>query len=127
MYLHGQRRLGTQALRGRAKTLELAFESMPLRTICEKEAQAKHELGDSVAEVLKHRLSDLVAAKSVKDLLAGRPRIGDDRSHIVVDLGESHHLVFKANHPNNPLTSSNDLDWGKVTRVKILRIESNHA
>ncbi len=118
---------GTRALHGRAKTLELAFESMPLRTICEKEANSKQELGDTVAEFLKHRLSDLRAAKSVKDLVAGRPRIGDDQSHIVVDLGESHRLVFKANHTNNPVTSSHDLDWGRITRVKILRIESNNA
>jgi hypothetical protein len=100
---------------------------MPLRTICEKEAQAKHELGDAVAEFLKHRLSDLVAAKSVRDLVAGRPRIGDWQDHMVVDLGDSHRLVFKANHTNNPVTSSDDLDWGRITRVKILRIESNHA
>jgi hypothetical protein len=100
---------------------------MPLRTVCEKEAQAKHELGDTVAEFLKHRLSDLRAAKSVKDLVAGRPRIGDDKSHMVVDLGESHRLVFKANHTNNPLNPSNDLDWDRITRIKILRIESDHA
>ncbi len=110
-----------------AETLELAFESMLLRTICEKDAQAKHELGDTVAEVLKHRLADLVAAKSVADLVAGRPRLGDDPSHMVLDLGENHRLVFKANHTNNPVTSSNDLDWGRVTRVKILRVESSHA
>jgi toxin HigB-1 len=100
---------------------------MLLRTICEKEAQAKHELGDAVAEALKHRLSDLIAAKSVKDLVAGRPRLGDDPSHMVVDLGENHRLVFKANHTNNPVTLSDDLDWGRVSRVKILRIESDHA
>jgi hypothetical protein len=107
--------------------LELAFESMALRTICEKEVEAKRELGDTVAEFLKHLLSDLRAAKSVTDLVAGRPRIGDDQSHMVVDLGESHRLVIKANHTYNPLTSSNDLDWGKVTRVKIMRIESEDA
>jgi hypothetical protein len=111
----------------RAETLELAFESIALRTICEKEAPAKHDLGEAVAELLKHRLSDLVAAKSVKDLVAGRPRTGTDQSCMVVDLGDSHRLIFKANHTNNPVTSSNELDWGKVTRVKILRIERSDA
>lgn len=104
--------------------MELAFESVALRTVCEKESQAKQELGDTVAEFLKHRLSDLVAARTLKDVVAGRPRVGDERSQIVVDLGESHRLVLKANHTDNPVNSSNDLDWGKVTRVKILRIES---
>jgi hypothetical protein len=107
--------------------VELAFESMELRTICQKDAEARQELGDTVAEFLKHRLSDLRAAKSVNDLVAGSPRVGDDPIQFVVDLGDSHRLTFKANHTNNPVTSSNELDWGKVTRVKILRIESNHA
>jgi len=39
--------------------LELAFESKPLRTVCETEVQAKLELeGATVAEILKHRLAD---------------------------------------------------------------------
>jgi hypothetical protein len=58
-------------------SLELAFDSKSLRTTCESERQAKLELGDVVAEVLKHRLADLLAAKSVKDLVAGQPRLLD--------------------------------------------------
>lgn len=107
--------------------MELAFDSMPLRSICESEVQAKHELGDTAAEFLKRRLADLRAAKSANDLVAGRPRIGDDREHIVIDLGDSHRLIFKANHTNNPRTSTDDLDWGMVSRIKILRIEGPYA
>ena len=44
--------------------LELAFESKELRDVCENEAEAKRQLGDSVAEMLKHRLADLNAATS---------------------------------------------------------------
>lgn len=110
-------------------TLELAFDSKSLRTICESEFQADRELGATAAEILKHRLADLRAARSAKDLVAGRPRAvnGPDGEYMVVDLCNGKRLVFAANHTNNPMTEMNHLDWARVTRVKVLRIESDHA
>ena len=107
--------------------MELAFDSKSLRAVCESEAQAKLELGATVTEILMHRLADLRAATSTKDLVAGRPRIGADRQHMIVDLCSGHRLVFKANHTNNPKTETEDVDWERVSRVKILRIESDYA
>jgi proteic killer suppression protein len=108
--------------------LELAFESKSLRTLCESEAHAKRKLGPTVAEVLKHRLADLRAATSVKDLLVGLPRVldGTDHQHMVIDLYDHYRVVFCANHPNNPVAESGKLDWPKVSRIKILRIEGDH-
>lgn len=107
--------------------MELAFDTVLLRTICESEAHAKRELGGEVAEVLKHRLGDLRAATSVADLVAGQPRQleGADRQHMAVNLPSGHRIVFSANHPNNPITETGDVDWHSVSRVKILRIESD--
>lgn len=107
--------------------MELAFDSKSLRTICESEAQARLELGAEVAEVLKHRLADLRAATSTKDLVAGRPRISADRQHMVVDLCDGHRIIFKPNHTKLPKMDSGDIDWARVTRIKLLRIESDHA
>jgi hypothetical protein len=116
------------ATEGRVGTpLELAFESRELRDICESEAEARRHLGDSVAEMLKHRLADLDAASSPKDLLVGQPRLGADTETMVIDLCEGHRLVFTANHPNNPTTPDGKLDWTRVRRIRILRIESEHA
>lgn len=86
------------------------------------------ELGTRVAEVLKRRLADIRAATSGEDLVAGRPREleGTDQ-HMVVDLCDGRRIVFCANHPKNPMTKSGDLDWARVSRVKILRIEKDHG
>ncbi len=46
---------------------------------------------------------------------------------MVVDLQHGNRLVFVANHPTNPMTQTNKLDWAKVTRIRILRIESDHV
>lgn len=106
--------------------MELAFGTKSLRDICESEVHAKSELGPRVAEILKHRLADLRAAASPKDIVVGLLREVDNegRRHMVVDLCDGYRIVFSANHANNPTTKTGDLDWARVSRIKILRIET---
>lgn len=82
-----------------------------------------------MAEILKHRLADLRAATSVKDLVAGQPREldGADRHHMAIELCDGLRLIFCANHSINPITETGDVDWSRVSRIKILRIEGNHG
>lgn len=109
--------------------LELAFSKRSLRHLCENEAKAKRELGASVAQKLRRRLADLRAATCVTDLVAGQPReLENLRSrHIAVDLREGFRIVFCANHNAIPTLESGGVDWAKVSRVKIMRIESDHV
>ena len=95
--------------------------------MCESETEAKRILGDAMAEVLKHRLADLDAATSPKDLLVGRPRPSEDGQTMLIDLCEGHRIVFTANHPYNPIKQGGELDWANVRRIRILRIESHHV
>ena len=105
-------------------TLEIAFDTKPLRTICESEVQANRELDSEVAEILKHRLADLRAATSIMDLITGRPRKldGVKWQQMIINLCDGYGIVFCANHLNNPMTETGDLDWARVSRIKILRI-----
>jgi hypothetical protein len=114
---------------GRIDTLQLAFESTRLRTICEKEDQAKSELPGPVAEILKHRLADLRVAQSPSELVAGRPRVLDGASSqpMIVDLCDGWRMVFSANHLSNPVTEAGNLEWARVSRIKILRIERENG
>jgi hypothetical protein len=109
--------------------VQLAFHSAWLRTICESERNAKDEFGEAVAEALKHRLADMSAATSVNDLVAGRPRIlgGTAPHQMALDLGDNYRIAFTANHTKNPRTETGDLDWKRVSRIKILRIERDHG
>jgi len=95
-----------------------------LRTICERETVARHELGDTIAEELKHRLADLRAATSIDDLLIGNLQKLDepDRQCLAIDLIDEYRLVFCANHPKNPVTESGKVNWRKVSRIKITHI-----
>jgi hypothetical protein len=113
----------------RASAVQLAFHSPWLRAICESERFANDELGEAVAQVLKRRLADMAAATSVVDLVAGRPRLvgGTAFDQMAVDLYEGFVITFAANHTKNPKTETGDLDWKRVTRIKILRIECDHG
>lgn len=106
------------------QTLLLSFGTKSIRAVCENEDHARSELGPAVAETLKRRLADLEAATSIKDLLVGNPRIlaGSSGKEMTLDLRDGFQIVFSANHPKNPVTEENNLDWDKVIRIKILRI-----
>jgi hypothetical protein len=110
-------------------TLELAFASKSLRQLCESEEKATRDLGGRVAQKLRRRLADLRAATSVNDLVAGRPRELEGAPHrnLAVNLSESSRIVFCANHNTIPLLPSGRVDWSRVSRVKILRIETADA
>lgn len=120
------RRVPLPGLEGEVR-LELAFETKELRNICENEAEAMRQLGDAVAEVLKHRLADLDAATSPDDLIAGNPRIAPGKDAMTIDLSEGYTLVFTPNHPHNPTKAAGEIDWGKVSRIRILQIRRQHA
>jgi len=121
--------VGCTRLFGGAGTLELAFHTRTLRTLCENETQASNRFGVVVAEALRRRLADLRAAVSPLDLPAGRPRLGgrSAKREMVIDLSEGYRVVFTANHPRNPGDNTGGLDWGRVNRIKILRIERASA
>ncbi len=46
---------------------------------------------------------------------------------MAVDLGDSHQIVFKSNHPDCPMTRTGEVDWSRVSRIKILSIRGNDA
>jgi hypothetical protein len=106
-------------------SLELAFDSRTLRTICESETAAKRQLGTKVAETLKHRLGDLRAATATNEVIVGQPRLLDAANELmVIDLGDGYRMIFCANHPKNPISETGTLDWTRVSRVKILRVDN---
>lgn len=108
--------------------MEIAFSSSSLRAVCENEENAESELGTSVASALRRRLADLRSATNISDLLVGDPHPvdGETGDPMAVNLSESHRIVFCANHPKKPLNAEGGVDWSKVSRIKILRIEKNH-
>ena len=112
-------------LQGHKLILDLAFDTRTLRNICEKEEEAIQKFGPNVAGALKHRLADLRAAISTNDIVAGSPYIVKEAQYseyMVITLGQGYRMTFSANHPNNHITLDGNIDWLKVSRIKILQI-----
>jgi len=117
---HGKLIRFHESLQSRCIALELAFETKLLRELCESEEKAKRTLGANVANVLKSRLADLIAAASVKDLPLAK--LHNSLGTCVFELTDGYELVTSPNHPNNPLHKSGAINWAKVERIKIIKI-----
>ena len=105
--------------------MEFAFLNKEIRNICEDENKAKEDLGEEVARILKIRLADLFAATSVFDIILGDPKelITEGKFEFKVDICNGYQLIFSPNHVKNPLTRKNTIDWLKVNRIKIIKID----
>jgi len=44
----------------------------------------------------------------------------------VFELPEGYQLVIAPNHAKNPMLQSGKIDWAKVGRIKVIRIERSH-
>lgn len=112
-----------------ARPVNLAFETLAVRTHCECQSKAERAFGIRVASSLRERLADIRAADAVTDLIAGKPREieGGRQRRYAVDLASGYRLVFCANHNRIPANEANRVDWSRVTRVKILKIEVGHG
>jgi len=112
-----------------ARSLNLAFETLAIRSFCECQSKAERAFGIKVATRLRDRLADIRAADTVMDLIAGRPREIEGGRHRLFagDLANGCSLLFCANHVRIPVKETDRVDWSKVTRVKILKIEVRHG
>lgn len=108
--------------------MEISFAKKSLRSTCESKAKAEATFGIEAAVMLQRRLADLIAATSVKDLIAGNPSGANKKNdtEIAIDLGGRFSIVLTPNHMVMPLLKSGATDWKKVHRIKILKIEEFH-
>lgn len=106
--------------------MEIAFATKALRQISENEIKAKREFGGAPAAQLKRRLADLHAATSISDLVAGATgECKVNGSEVSISLCDRFKVIISANHNKNPKDGSGRIEWGKVSRVKIERIEES--
>lgn len=91
--------------------------------MCESDTTADVRIGPAAARMLRNRLADLRSASTPKDLVAGNPRIAQDGNEMQIELCDGWRLVLEANHVTNPLSEQKRVDWDRVSRVKVVRIE----
>jgi hypothetical protein len=88
--------------------------------MCEHSHIAELDLGEKIANTLMLRISDIMAADNIEDLLLGKPRI--ENNEFILNLNDTDFLVFIPNHPVTFKKKS--LEWCLVSRVKLIKIGS---
>lgn len=108
--------------------MEITFIDDKLRKLCEQPQLAQKKLGAPCARKLQTRLSDVMAASSVRELIAGRPHPlhGDRDGQFAVDLTGGKRLVFKPANDPIPRAKDGSIDWVQVTQVCICFIGDYH-
>ncbi len=108
--------------------MDIAYASEKLRKLCEVRAEAERRLGADCARKLRTRLSDLDAAATLSDLVAGRPHPlkGDRGGQFAVDLAGGSRLVFEPNEDPCPRLGDGAIDWHRVTHIIIVFIGDYH-
>lgn len=108
--------------------MEILFPDNKLRALCEQERLAVKTLGQACARKLRGRLSDLVAAAHVRELLTGRPHPlkGEWHGRFSLNLHGGFRLVFEPAHDPVPTLDHGGIDWAQVTRITIVFIGDYH-
>ncbi len=99
----------------------VSFETPELRVLCEDPNVAKTKLGDDVARLLRARLADLRSADGLFDLPTGNPRING--GNYFLDLGTFATLRWEPYGKSAEPAENGHLDWGRVNRLKLVRID----
>lgn len=104
--------------------MEVSFETVELRDLCEDESLATEEFGSEIAESLKHRLSDMFAADSIHDLLVGRPALGmfNGRECLRIELAGTCCMTMVPNHTSPRLDANGATKWDLVRRLMLVSL-----
>ena len=87
--------------------------------------QANATFGPEIGQGLRRRLADMLAVSAVPELamLPGNFRRMSENpfSDCGVEIGEGYWIIFTSAHTKRP-ERDGDVDWPRVTRIKILKI-----
>jgi hypothetical protein len=107
--------------------MDLSFGTEHLRSLCESRRRARRLLGSEAAALLAQLLTDMTACANVAelvDLLEGQ-LMSTDQEQWRVAVTADCSMVFSCGHVTVPRTTAGAIDWVRVSRVKILRIEAH--
>ena len=108
--------------------MDIQFKDQKLQKLCEQAALAKKSLGADCAKKLQARLSNLMAAQTVGELIAGNPHPlkGDRSGQFSLKLHGGKRLVFEPAEDPVPLDQDGAIAWSKVTQIRIIFIGDYH-
>ncbi|WGG50465.1 hypothetical protein [Rugamonas sp. DEMB1] len=104
--------------------MELSFDTLDIRDLCLNVQIAIEAVGQHDSFALLQRLADLAAAHDVAEYLDlfFEVSVSADDWELCIPLS-SMALIVEQAHTKPPLDDSDQIDWSRVKRVKIVSLE----
>jgi plasmid maintenance system killer protein len=111
--------------------MEISYSNKKLAKLLNSQKEVLRTYGPDNGRRILARLADIAAAETLADLSTlPQTRVHEHKANndeqISVDVKHPYRLMLVPNHSETPRKSDNGLDWSKITRVKILRIDDPH-
>lgn len=108
--------------------MKISFLDTDIEALCKQSKLATRKLGAESAKKLQRRLSELFAANTVAELVAGRPHpLERDRAgQYAVDLHGGCRLIFKPVKQPPPPRLDGSIDWAQVDEITIIEAGDYH-
>ncbi|MBC3211967.1 hypothetical protein [Serratia fonticola] len=109
--------------------MQIFFENPELREALEFKATADRTYGEPVAAKLRARCADIVSSDSVAGLPGFiKPEIEykNDVDYLIITLIGTIKLFFVIGHGNPPKHEDGQVNWHRVTRLKLIHIGDDY-
>jgi plasmid maintenance system killer protein len=112
--------------------VDISFKSSKLEKILSDKRALIQTYGPEQAKTIQRRLTELQAAENLetlKTLPQVRPHelTGNRAGQISLDIKHPYRLLVAPDYQSPPRKDDGGLDWKKVTKIKILKVEDTHG
>lgn len=108
--------------------MKISFLDADIEGLCKQSKLATRKLGAESAKKLQRRLSELFAANTVAELVAGRPHplLRDRLGQYAVDLHGGCRLIFKPTRQPPPAKLDGSIGWAQVDEITLIEAGDYH-
>lgn len=108
--------------------MKISFLDADIEALCKQSKLATRKLGAESAKKLQRRMSELFAANTAAELVAGRfhPLERDRAGQYAVDLHGGCRLIFKPTKQPPPARPDGSIDWAQVDEITIIEAGDYH-
>ena len=112
--------------------MDIVFKNRKLEKLFLEEKALIRKWGPGQAEKIKLRLAQLIAAENLETLrtlpqMRAHELSGNRAGQISLDIKHPYRLLITPDYENPPRKGDGGLDWKKITRIKVLKVEDTHG
>lgn len=110
----------------------ISFDSKKLEKTLSDEKALTRRYGAEQAKKIRQRMIQLQAAENLETLrtlpqVRAHELAANRAGQISLDIKQPYRLLITPDHEKLPLKEDGGLDWTRVTKVKILKVEDTHG